>query len=157
MSNNNTPIINYTLLKDALYKNTLSPEESSNAHVPIVSEVDGVKILQNILLSEIVKSDSQYIPNVIIVDTTLPADGSKDIEGKSYHSFAVAKSYCDIIHTTTPDMKFEIQLPSGEFDQEVVLSDYILVVGHNTILKRVVNSTVISQSKDLIIVLIWFL
>lgn len=149
MSNNNTPIINYTLLKDALYKNTLSPEESSNAHVPIVSEVDGVKILQNILLSEIVKSDSQYIPNVIIVDTTLPADGSKDIEGKSYHSFAVAKSYCDIIHTTTPDMKFEIQLPSGEFDQEVVLSDYILVVGHNTILKRVVNSTVISQSKDL--------
>lgn len=70
---------------------------------------------------------------VIVIDTTL----TENIPGKAYSTFAAAKTYME----ANPTLKFQVDLPAGEFIEPVVASSQWRINGNNTILSGVIDTT----------------
>ena len=130
--NKMTVKINTKLTTENITK-TPETEFSNSATIPVIDNNE----IKNILLSNL--NGAGMVPNVITIDTSLLPDGSQDIEGKSYSTFAKAKAYCDTAYGEDPNARFEIHLPAGNFTERIDIMDYYIIIGHNTVCQNVIN------------------
>ena len=78
---------------------------------------------------------------VIIIDTTL----TENIEGKAYSTFAAAKTYME----ANPTLKFQVELPAGDFDEAVSLSNQWVIQGNNTNLIQALTTVDVTTEEQI--------
>jgi hypothetical protein len=81
---------------------------------------------------------------VIIIDSTL----ENNIEGKAYKTFAEAKRYMDESLESGDNKYFQVELPAGEFNEQIIISNKYFVHGNKTILTTIIDTEISIDVED---------
>ena len=75
---------------------------------------------------------------VIIIDSTL----EEDIPGKAYQTFSAARTYMEERISADPDKFYLVELPAGEYTEDLVCSNHWILHGNNTIITEPIQTLV---------------
>ena len=92
------------------------------------------KILGKLLANNGGASDYAMPKNVIVINSDVA-----EVEGKVYNTFANAKSYME----ENPQEKFSVELPAGEFNEQITLSEKWEIHGNNTTIVVPIDSQIV--------------
>lgn len=105
----------------------------NDSFIPVFRKNGSENIVEKMLGKNLPSEGSVNAKNVIVINSDVA-----EVEGKVYNSFDHAKSYME----SNPYESFCVELPAGEFDEEITLDMQYTIHGNNTILTQPIYTNI---------------